>query len=61
VVNGELSAYKSKLFIQQLRSTYKTLLTDLTEQIVKIDSSAAVGGGKKEKSDKKGVKLFKKK
>jgi hypothetical protein len=61
MVNGELSAYKSKLFIQQLRSTYKTLLTDLTEQIVKIDSSAAVGGGKKEKSDKKGVKLFKKK
>ena len=61
MVNGELSAYKSKLFIQQLRSTYKTLLTELTEQIVKIDASAAVGGGKKDKNDKKGVKLFKKK
>lgn len=29
MINAELASYKSKLFVQQLRSTYKTLLKDL--------------------------------
>jgi hypothetical protein len=33
VVNGELAAYKSKLFIQQLRTTYKTMLNEMVEKL----------------------------
>jgi hypothetical protein len=33
MVNGELAAYKSKLFIQQLRTTYKTMLNEMVEKL----------------------------
>lgn len=33
MVNAELASYNSKLFIQQLRNTYKTLLLDLMEKM----------------------------
>lgn len=33
MISGELASYNSKLFIQQLRSTYKTLLSNLMEEM----------------------------
>jgi hypothetical protein len=33
VINGELGAYRSKLFVQQFRTTFKTLVADLQAKL----------------------------
>lgn len=56
VVNGELAAYKSKLFIQQLRTTYKTMLNEMVEKL-------GVSKPEEQKKPKKGglLPIFRKK
>jgi hypothetical protein len=55
-VNGELAAYKSKLFIQQLRTTYKTMLNEMVEKL-------GVSKPEEQKKPKKGglLPIFRKK
>jgi len=45
VVNGELASYRSKLFVQQLRSTYKTLVTDLVAKLPQQSTLKSKGKG----------------
>jgi len=51
LINSELASYRSKLFIQQLRSTYKTLLNEFIDKFPPNDSKR-----KKERQKKKKLK-----
>lgn len=55
MINGELAAYRGKLFIQQFRTTWKTLVGNLIQQLPQKSSSkkSSKSSSKKDKESKK--------